>query len=111
MILDWTHTPQGQLSNALLRPPNEVDCFDMDSLTMANGVPGLALGIAMLGLPWKVISVIVAADEAYHRNQTALLSNSFLEAFPASVAPGTLLIPLLARCSKNVNFISKFVPI
>ena len=51
---------------------------------------GLAVGVALMHLPWKVHGVMLAGSEDYYNQQQQELIAAFNAAFGAGVCTGTL---------------------
>jgi 1-aminocyclopropane-1-carboxylate deaminase/D-cysteine desulfhydrase-like pyridoxal-dependent ACC family enzyme len=51
---------------------------------------GVALGAALLGLPWRVVGVMLAGQEAYYRQQQERLVAEFLAEFEGQLGPQQL---------------------
>ncbi|KAK9813945.1 hypothetical protein WJX73_005968 [Symbiochloris irregularis] len=75
-----------RLVNWLADEPSTVDnqrhCNQPVTVVIDSGTgvtaTGVALGIALLQLPWKVVGVMLAGNEAYYRNQQQELITSFM---------------------------------
>eukprot|EP00198_Chlamydomonas_reinhardtii_P000261 XP_001689596.1 predicted protein [Chlamydomonas reinhardtii] len=52
----------------------------VDSGTGTTAI-GLAIGIALLGLPWTVVGIMLAGEESYYRSQAQQLLSSFLQRY------------------------------
>ena len=50
-------------------------------LTLFLIAAGLAIGIALLGLPWTVVGIMLAGEESYYRSQAQQLLSSFLQRY------------------------------
>ncbi|KAG2448972.1 hypothetical protein HYH02_005726 [Chlamydomonas schloesseri] len=59
----------------------------VDSGTGTTAI-GLAIAVAALGLPWTVVGVMLAGDEAYYRAQAEQLLGSFLGRYGAELYIG-----------------------
>ncbi len=46
-----------------------------------DSLAGLALGIALMHLPWRVIGIILAGPESYYKQQQADLLHAFASSF------------------------------
>lgn len=51
---------------------------------------GLALGVALMGLPWKVHGIMLAGSEEYYKRQQQDLTAAFTAAFAAGVRSVTI---------------------
>ena len=62
-------------------PHRDSRCFERNSQQNMFGSVGLAVGIALLQLPWKVVGIMLAGPASYYKQQQEQLTSTFGSAF------------------------------